>query len=63
MTTDLATQAQEWIAFRDKLTKSRQEIREESGLLLSDNPNNLVPDRLPEPLRSEVYRQLSLKPI
>ena len=62
MTTALATQAQQWLAHRDKLIQSRQEMREESGLLLSDNPDNLVPDRLPEPLRSEVFRQLSLKP-
>jgi hypothetical protein len=58
MTISIERQAREWIAKRDALVQSRSRVREESGLLLSDKAESLAPDLLPEPLQTEVLRQL-----
>ena len=62
LTPDLTAQALEWIAHREWLIESRSKLQESTGMLLSEKPPHLVVDDLPEPLRSEVLKQLSLKP-
>ena len=59
MTTDLATQAGKWVADRDSIIKSRDRLLEEYGMPVSYPPEHLVAQDLPEPLRSEVLKQLS----
>lgn len=59
LTPDLTAQALEWITHREWIIEARSRLLEDYGMLLSDKPQHLVADDLPEPLRSEVLKHLS----
>ena len=48
--------AEVWVAGRNRITASRQQLYEEAGILTSEKWEYVVPDRLKEPLYSEVLK-------
>jgi hypothetical protein len=48
--------AEEWVDGRNRLSASRQQLYQEAGILTSEKWEYVVPDRLKEPLYSEVLK-------
>jgi len=58
----LEQQALEWLANRRQLSQSRERLRQEPGMWLSDKPSAVSVASQPEPLRSEINRLLAARP-
>jgi hypothetical protein len=56
----LARQAQEWIAEMQQQVDNRARLMQEFRIPVSLKPHLICEDQLPEPLQSEVKRQLEL---
>lgn len=52
----LTTAAEVWVNDRNRLSESSRRLREDCGILVSDKWEYVVPDRLKEPLYSEVLK-------
>lgn len=58
MESDYRVKAKEWLDRRQLLLESQDKLRLEYGILTNERSDSISPDSLPEPLRSEVLRQM-----